>query len=72
MELFGLCCNLAVSHKLLLLRGEVFHPTTCKLVRLLGPCFKTGGSNTLTKPEIPAKTKPFTPPIVQKHKNLYS
>jgi len=36
-------------HGLLSLRGEVLRPTTCGLIRLLGPCFKTGGSSPSTK-----------------------
>lgn len=39
----GRLCTLAGSNLLLSFRAGVFHPYTRIDVRLLGPCFKTGG-----------------------------
>ena len=54
----GRCCPLARSYHLLSFRAGVLHPNTCMDVRLLGPCFKTGGLQPLRQHPISGPRAP--------------
>jgi hypothetical protein len=57
---------------LLSLRIRVCHPNTCIYVRLLGPCFKTGGRKPFRQYREPSTDRSRTVPTFRTDRTLFS